>query len=146
MCTSLYGLRFKCQCSHNSQKGDLKPDRGLCFGSSVQLQSQMDLLLPNAMIVQVCFCKRAACTSKDDIQAQTKHSRSMSAPEHSQLNLLSVGGITICMEQSISQSPHFLLSNQRGGQCAVGNLLAAGCQNGPWTGSHDSCVTVACQS
>lgn len=111
MCTSLYRLRSKCQCSHNSQQGNLKPDWSLNFGSSVQLESQPDLLLPNAMIIRKTnksFCKRAACTSKDDIQGWKKTSLKHVRTKHRRLNLLSDWRITICMEQSISQSPRFL--------------------------------------
>lgn len=55
--------------------------------------------------------------------------------------------ITICMEQSISQSPQFLYPI-RGVQCSVGNLFCLDAK-WTWTGSHDSCVisaSVACQS
>lgn len=84
MCTSLYGQRLKCQCSHNGQKGSLNPDRWLHFGS-VQLQSQMDLLLllPSAITLKKkekhSFCKRAACV-KMPLRLRQNIFKSMSAP------------------------------------------------------------------
>lgn len=72
------------------------------------------------------FCEWAAWTS-DDSQACTKHFQSMSAPKHFQLNPLSVWKITICMEQSISQSPHFLCPIKEEGSVQWG-FDSPGCQ------------------
>lgn len=114
-------LRLKCQCSHNSQKGDLKTRLMTPFSaSSAQLQRQPDLLLPNAMIAILFFANGQHAQAKT-----TKHSQSMSAPKH--FNLPSDWRITICMEQSISQSPHFLLSIKEEDSVQWG-LYSPGCQ------------------
>lgn len=138
MCTSLYGLRLKCQCSH--KRAILNHTDDSIFGSFVQLQSQPDLLLPNAMTTRnESLCRWAACTSKDDTRGS--YENILNACQHQTFPTqpairLKNHNLHGAINQPITPLP---LSNQRGGPCSVGIL-----PKGLGTGSHDSRVTGVC--
>lgn len=143
MCTSLYRLRLKCQRSHNSQKGDLKPDSDdSTLGLSVQLL-KIKSAGPSSALRMNLFKGQ---------HAQEKTTYSPAHIEHFQKHVDTNISKSTCYQtenhnlhgaisQSITPTPS-IQSKRRTLLC--GDFT---CQDAKmtWTGSHDSCV-IGCQS
>ena len=84
-----------------------------------------------------CFRKRAACTCEDDIQAQTKHFQSMSAPNISNSTYQTEESQSAWSNQSANHPTSFIQSKRRTVICGDFTRQDA---KWTWTESHDSCV------